>query len=94
MIFFCFFSMLFVGCSFAFQRLVYISTLYRIFRTEATYVLQTLKLQKCFFQGAAYVASWLFRARDLSFVFGQKRGENLLDGGAPFYNTYETKDGK
>ena len=23
-----------------------------------------------------------------------ERGENLLDSGAPFYDTYETKDGK
>jgi alpha-methylacyl-CoA racemase len=35
----------------------------------------------------------------LSMVLGVKgwdkaRGENLLDGGAPFYDTYETKDGK
>ena len=26
--------------------------------------------------------------------FDKPRGQNLLDGGAPFYNTYETKDGK
>ncbi|CAG0897818.1 unnamed protein product [Cyprideis torosa] len=45
-------------------------------------------------QGSAYVASWLYRARDLQTVFGRQRGDNLLDGGAPFYNTYQTSDGK
>jgi len=32
-----------------------------------------------------------FRASGLH---GEQRGTNLLDGGAPFYDTYETKDGK
>ena len=27
-------------------------------------------------------------------VWNQNRGSNLLDGGAHFYGTYETKDGK
>lgn len=27
-------------------------------------------------------------------VWGKARGNNLLDGGAHFYDTYETKDGK
>ena len=27
-------------------------------------------------------------------LWSQPRGENLLDGGAPFYDTYQTKDGK
>ncbi|KAF2705776.1 alpha-methylacyl-CoA racemase [Pleomassaria siparia CBS 279.74] len=27
-------------------------------------------------------------------VWGRERGTNMLDGGAPFYGTYETKDGK
>uniref|UniRef100_A0A182J6M1 Uncharacterized protein n=1 Tax=Anopheles atroparvus TaxID=41427 RepID=A0A182J6M1_ANOAO len=44
-------------------------------------------------EGAAYVGSWLFRSRDLP-VWGKPRGENVLDGGAHFYDTYETKDGK
>lgn len=43
--------------------------------------------------GSAYVASWMFRCRDLPGL-GNPRGENLLDGGAFFYDTYETKDGK
>lgn len=44
-------------------------------------------------EGAAYVGSWLFRSRDLP-IWRGKRGENLLDGGAFFYRTYETSDGK
>ncbi|XP_037958631.1 alpha-methylacyl-CoA racemase isoform X2 [Teleopsis dalmanni] len=43
--------------------------------------------------GAAYVASWLFMSRTLPIWLG-KRGENMLDGGVYFYDTYETKDGK
>lgn len=27
-------------------------------------------------------------------MWGAERGTNMLDGGAPFYDTYETKDGK
>jgi len=27
-------------------------------------------------------------------LFTDKKGEGLLDGGAPFYATYKTKDGK
>jgi alpha-methylacyl-CoA racemase len=27
-------------------------------------------------------------------IWGAERGTNMLDGGAPFYDTYETKDGK
>ena len=26
--------------------------------------------------------------------FAKKRGQNMLDGGAAYYDTYETKDGK
>lgn len=44
-------------------------------------------------EGAAYVGSWLFRSRELP-VWGEKRGENFLDGGNHSYDTYETKDGK
>ncbi|XP_052895352.1 alpha-methylacyl-CoA racemase [Anopheles moucheti] len=44
-------------------------------------------------EGAAYVGSWLFRSQSLP-VWGKARGENILDGGAHFYDTYETKDGK
>lgn len=44
-------------------------------------------------EGAAYVASWLYRSRDMP-IWGNPRGENMLDTGASFYDTYETKDGK
>jgi len=37
------------------------------------------------------VSSFLFNYRSL---FPDPPGQNLLDGGAPFYDTYETKDGK
>ncbi|XP_017082409.1 alpha-methylacyl-CoA racemase [Drosophila eugracilis] len=43
-------------------------------------------------EGAAYVASWLFMSRSL-YIWGKERGNNLLDGGSYFYDTYETKDG-
>ncbi|CAF0912926.1 unnamed protein product [Adineta steineri] len=45
-------------------------------------------------EGSAYVSSWMWASRDLPMVwFGDKRGENLLDGGVHFYDTYETSDG-
>lgn len=46
-------------------------------------------------EGASYVSSFLHRSLDM-FIWldGGKRGENLLDTGAPFYDTYETKDGR
>lgn len=44
-------------------------------------------------EGAAYVGTWLARSRDLP-IWGSGRGENILDGGAFYYGTYETSDGK
>uniref|UniRef100_U5EV35 Putative l-carnitine dehydratase/alpha-methylacyl-coa racemase n=1 Tax=Corethrella appendiculata TaxID=1370023 RepID=U5EV35_9DIPT len=44
-------------------------------------------------EGAAYIGSWLIRAQKLG-IFGNKRGDNVLDTGANFYESYETKDGK
>lgn len=44
-------------------------------------------------EGAAYVASWLFKSRELPIWSGEP-GSNLLDGGVPYYATYKTKDGK
>ncbi|VVC92221.1 unnamed protein product [Leptidea sinapis] len=44
-------------------------------------------------EGAAYIASWLFKSRIFSFM-NQEPGCNVLDGGAAFYKTYKTKDGK
>lgn len=52
-------------------------------------------------EGAAYVSSAMFMTRDPEKVISQlawpnvkERGNNLLDGGAPFYHVYRTKDGK
>lgn len=45
-------------------------------------------------EGAAYVGSWLMRSQKLEFLWPGKRGENLLDSGSHFYDTYETKDAK
>ncbi|KAI1104318.1 CoA-transferase family III [Jackrogersella minutella] len=43
--------------------------------------------------GASYLA--VFPRQNLKTPVGNRpRGENLLDGGSPFYDTYETKDGK
>ncbi|GFS80902.1 alpha-methylacyl-CoA racemase [Nephila pilipes] len=48
-------------------------------------------------EGSAYVSSWLWTTRSESFpipLWPNPRGKNGLDGGAHFYQTYETKDGK
>lgn len=44
-------------------------------------------------EGAAYVGSWLTRSQNLP-IWNNNRGENMLDGGAFYYGTYETSDGK
>lgn len=44
-------------------------------------------------EGVSYIATWLFKSRNLPIWTG-KPGNNILDGGCAFYNTYETKDGK
>jgi len=43
--------------------------------------------------GAANLATFLFGFRAAG-LWSDERGTNLLDTGAPFYDTYETKDGK
>ena len=43
--------------------------------------------------GAASLAS-IFYGMTASGRWTSRRGDNLLDGGAPFYDTYETADGK
>jgi alpha-methylacyl-CoA racemase len=43
--------------------------------------------------GAASLAS-IFYGLQASGSWGEPRGANLLDGGAPFYDTYETADGR
>ncbi|XP_024945582.1 alpha-methylacyl-CoA racemase isoform X2 [Cephus cinctus] len=45
-------------------------------------------------EGSAYLGSWFYRSREIPGLWGQPRGKNLLDTGAHFYDTYQTKDGK
>lgn len=42
--------------------------------------------------GSASLMTMFYEMKSLGFWDGE-RGENLLDGGAPFYDTYETADG-
>ncbi|XP_059729817.1 alpha-methylacyl-CoA racemase [Haemorhous mexicanus] len=44
-------------------------------------------------EGVAYLGSFLWKSQSLG-LWSQPRGENLLDSGAPFYETYRTSDGK
>ncbi|XP_034403431.1 alpha-methylacyl-CoA racemase [Cyclopterus lumpus] len=44
-------------------------------------------------EGAAYVGSFAWKSRGIG-MWDRPRGENMLDSGAPFYDTYETADGK
>ena len=43
--------------------------------------------------GAAYLSSFIYNFRSAGF-WSDDRGTNLLDSGAPFYETYEAKDGQ
>tara|TARA_B100000287_G_scaffold310081_1_gene293338 strand:+ start:1150 stop:2262 length:1113 start_codon:yes stop_codon:yes gene_type:complete len=45
------------------------------------------------FEGVSYLASLMFGLNDVG-MWNKQRGTNLLDGGAPFYRCYETKDNK
>ena len=44
-------------------------------------------------EGAAYVGSWIYLSEKMM-LWGQPRGQNVLDTGAHFYETYQTKDNK
>ncbi|XP_064293853.1 alpha-methylacyl-CoA racemase [Phalacrocorax carbo] len=44
-------------------------------------------------EGVAYLSSFLWKSQN-SGLWNRPRGENLLDSGAPFYETYKTSDGK
>ncbi|AWP15424.1 putative alpha-methylacyl-CoA racemase [Scophthalmus maximus] len=44
-------------------------------------------------EGAAYLGSFVWKSRSVG-IWERSRGENMLDGGAPFYETYQTSDGK
>jgi alpha-methylacyl-CoA racemase len=43
--------------------------------------------------GAAYLSTFVYKFRSAGF-WRDERGTNLLDGGAPFYDTYRTRDGQ
>jgi len=43
--------------------------------------------------GAAYISSFVYKFRN-SGMWRDERGTNMLDTGAPFYDTYRTKDGQ
>ncbi|XP_003792979.1 alpha-methylacyl-CoA racemase [Otolemur garnettii] len=42
-------------------------------------------------EGVAYLSSFLWKSQKL---WSEPRGQNLLDGGAPFYTVYKTADGE
>ncbi|XP_063781178.1 alpha-methylacyl-CoA racemase [Pseudophryne corroboree] len=44
-------------------------------------------------EGASYLGSFVWKSQSLG-LWSRPQGENLLDGGAPFYSTYRTADGK
>ncbi|NXS20616.1 AMACR racemase, partial [Mystacornis crossleyi] len=44
-------------------------------------------------EGVAYLSSFLWKSQNLG-LWSQPQGENMIDGGAPFYETYRTSDGK
>ncbi|XP_018418964.1 PREDICTED: alpha-methylacyl-CoA racemase [Nanorana parkeri] len=44
-------------------------------------------------EGAAYLGSFVYKTQNMG-LWSRPRGENMLDGGAPFYSTYVTSDGK
>jgi alpha-methylacyl-CoA racemase len=43
--------------------------------------------------GAAYLSTFVYKFRN-SGMWRDERGTNMLDGGAPFYETYRTRDGE
>ncbi|KAF8951205.1 hypothetical protein BGZ52_013134 [Haplosporangium bisporale] len=45
-------------------------------------------------EGASYIASFVYNMNKAGALFQTPRGTGQLDGGAPFYDTYKTKDGK
>ncbi|XP_047726150.1 alpha-methylacyl-CoA racemase isoform X1 [Prionailurus viverrinus] len=43
-------------------------------------------------EGTAYLSSFLWKSQQVG-LWERPRGQNMLDGGAPFYTTYRTADG-
>ncbi|KAG0004698.1 hypothetical protein BGZ65_012864 [Modicella reniformis] len=44
--------------------------------------------------GVSYIGSFVYNMQKAGALFQTPRGTGQLDGGAPFYDTYQTKDGK
>lgn len=44
-------------------------------------------------EGAAYMGSFVWKSQRIG-MWPNPRGHNMLDSGAPFYDTYQTSDGK
>jgi alpha-methylacyl-CoA racemase len=44
--------------------------------------------------GVSYIGSFVYNMQKAGALFQTPRGTGQLDGGAPFYDTYKTKDGK
>lgn len=44
-------------------------------------------------EGAAYLGSFVWKSGSIG-LWDRPRGQNMLDSGAPFYDTYQTSDGK
>lgn len=45
--------------------------------------------------GAAYLGSFIYKSLGVGLIWQHpERGRNLLDSGAPFYDTYQTSDGR
>lgn len=44
-------------------------------------------------EGASYVGSFVWKSHSIG-MWDHPRGQNMLDTGAPFYDTYQTSDGK
>jgi len=46
-------------------------------------------------EGSAYIGSFLWKSQsEIPYIWGNPRGENFLDGGKAFYETYKTKDAR
>eukprot|EP00088_Acartia_fossae_P070410 TRINITY_DN9426_c0_g1_i3.p1 TRINITY_DN9426_c0_g1~~TRINITY_DN9426_c0_g1_i3.p1 ORF type:complete len:377 (-),score=73.00 TRINITY_DN9426_c0_g1_i3:244-1374(-) len=50
-------------------------------------------IDSCMVEGAAYVGSWLYASKEMN-IWGNPRGQNFLDSGVHFYETYKTADDK
>ncbi|KAI6809904.1 CoA-transferase family III, partial [Hortaea werneckii] len=60
---------------------------------EKPYAPTNIVVEANMVDGSGFLASMPRFAMDRKGTWDRERGTNLLDGGAPFYDTYETKDG-